>query len=397
MGARVHRLTNFRYQEHHFDSLYVILDQDGSPPILPLLYSTYLCRFGTTLDYQVQRDERNDSRIGTYVEREVKQNTIRAYVYNLAKFLSYLETTKVSHSTPGMHSSSHCSEKFLNFYLNEILAAGINKAASIEAHRSALTAYFNWLDFFGLKPRLELRTYRVTRQAIAEKSTEQHYIQYVTRNNRSKLLTACTTRAEKLMMRMGYEVGLRTSELVGLRLSGKGGLSELIHKLDNTQYDHHEEFAYFLKGKYTKGGVSRWIYFGRTLLNDMKRYLESERAVILEQTNCAEDCFFIRIDPGNEGSPISSEQASRVFRRRSASAGLNPLLSFHDLRHTFATELFHYEVTRNFGRETRSESAALIVVAQRLGHKFTKDGHAPATTTRYIRMRLQMLELELKE
>ncbi|WP_168172470.1 tyrosine-type recombinase/integrase [Cellvibrio sp. PSBB023] len=348
-----------------------------------------------TLDYKVQQDERSDTRMGTYVEREVELTTIRAYIYNLAKFLSYLEATKATHNTPGMHASSSCSEKVVNFYLNEILSDELTKAASIEAHRSALVAYYNWLDSVGLKSRLSLRTYRTTRQIVAEKSDRQQYIQYVTKSGRNKLLAACTTISEKLMMRMGYEVGLRTAELVGLRLSGKGGLAELFPKLDNAKFDHHDEFSYLLKGKYTKGKTSRWIYLSRDLLLEMRRYVESERAAILKMANRTEDCFFVRRDPGNVGMPIGREQASRVFRKRAMIAGLNKLLSFHDLRHTFATELFHYEITRNFGRETRSESAALIVVAQRLGHKFTKDGHAPATTTRYIRMRLQMLELEL--
>jgi integrase len=104
--------------------------------------------------------------------------------------------------------------------------------------------------------------------------------------------------------------------------------------------------------------------------------------------------LFLRTDSRFIGTGIGSEQASRVFRKRSNSAGLNPLITFHDLRHTFATELFHAELAGSDGRETRSESAALIVVAQRLGHAFGKDGHAPSTTTRYIRMRMQMFEME---
>ncbi len=61
---------------------------------------------------------------------------------------------------------------------------------------------------------------------------------------------------------------------------------------------------------------------------------------------------------------------------------------YHDLRHTFATELYHIELIDQAGQETRSESAALIVVQQRLGHA------SESSTKIYIRMRMQMQIIE---
>jgi integrase len=155
-----------------------------------------------------------------------------------------------------------------------------------------------------------------------------------------------------------------------------------------------DQFRYYLEGRYAKGAKSRWIYFDRLLLQDMKRYLETERQWLINQTSRKDPSLFLRTDQRYAGTGIGEEQASRVFRKRADAAGLNALLTFHDLRHTFATELFHAELTAPNGRETRSESAALIVVAQRLGHAIGRDGHAPAVTTKYIRMRMQMLEME---
>jgi integrase len=186
-------------------------------------------------------------------------------------------------------------------------------------------------------------------------------------------LNACETLAEKLMMRMGFEVGLRTSELMGLRISGEKGLLKLIEQLDDNDFSHVNQFGYWLQGRYTKGSKSRWIYFDRLLLQDMKRYVQTERQWLIDQTGSIDDSFFLRIDQRFIGTGIGEEQGSRVFRKRAKSAGMNPLLHFHDLRHTFATELFHAELAGPDGRETRSESAALIVVAQRL--------HSHAVTT----------------
>lgn len=196
------------------------------------------------------------------------------------------------------------------------------------------------------------------------------------------------------MMRMGFDVGLRTSELMGLRTSGKHSFHDLFEQLENTEFNHVERFSYWLQGKYTKGGKSRWIYFERDWLIDMKRYYDTERKWLVNQKGHQDSSFFLRTDQRFAGTGIGEEQASRVFRKRADEAGLNPLMTFHDLRHTFATELFYEEIAGPDGRETRSESAALIVVSQRLGHTIGRDGLAPTVTTRYIRMQLQMLEVE---
>lgn len=393
MSAQVEKLSIF-YHGHALDPLWVIIDQESSPPVLPLLFTTHLALHGIVYESREFTDETSRKRIRSLVDREISDNTIRSYVYCLGQFLSYLDHCREHHQTPGMHASSSCSERFVNHYLNQVMASSLDSYQSLNNHRAALMAYFNWLAYMEICPRLDLRIYRKTRQAMAEKSSKQHYIQYVSRYWRTTLLNTCESLAEKLMMRMGFEVGLRTSELMGLRVSGKANLIDLFQQLDNKDYDHVDQFRYWLDGRYTKGGKSRWIYFQRFLLEDLKRYFETERQWLIDVTGSKDYSFFLRTDRRYKGTGIGEEQASRVFRKRANAAGLNPLLTFHDLRHTFATELFHAELAGPDGRETRSESAALIVVAQRLGHSFGKDGNAPATTTRYIRMRIQMLEME---
>jgi integrase len=385
---------NLSYHTHGLDPLWVILDQYSSPPLLPLLFTTYLSKFGIVYKSREKADETSRKRIKELEEKEVTDKTIRSYVYCLSQYLSYLECCQKRHNTPNMHSSSACSERFVNHYLNQELANKVDSFHSLDAHRSALVAYYNWLSYMEICPSLNLKVYRKTRQLMAEKSNKQHYFQYVSRYSRNSLLTSCETLAEKLMIRMGYEVGLRTSELMGLRLSKNNNLQDLFEQLDNEDHDHVNLFPYRLEGRYTKGSKSRVIYFDRSLLRDMKRYFETERQWIVDQVSSNDRSFFLRTDQRFIGTGIGEEQATRVFRRRANAAGLNPLISFHDLRHTFATELYHAELAGTDGRETRSESAALIVVALRLGHEIGKDGYASPVTTKYIRMRLQMLEIE---
>lgn len=392
MHTIVKKFENYQYQGVPLDPLWVIFNKRWKPPLIPLLFTTFLARFNTVFEIQIfsnsEQRRRTEFRL---IEREIKEKTVRSYVYNLAQFLNYLQEQHTIHDTPDMHSATSCSERFVNHYLNEVLANRLDASRSLGAHCSALTAFFNFCHYMEFGPRMSLRLARKTRQEMAHRNLKPNYIQYVTHDSRRKLLIHCRTLAEKLMMRLGFEVGLRTSELMGLRTRD---LAQLFSQLDAPELAHVERFKYWLKGRYTKGGKSRWIYFDRELLSDMQRYFKSERQRIVDRTKSTDQSFFLRTDANGVGRGISAEQGSNVFRRRADSAGLPPQLSFHDLRHTFATELFHEEQAGLDGRETRSESAALIVVAQRLGHAFTRDGHAPSVTTRYIRMRLQMLELE---
>lgn len=90
----------------------------------------------------------------------------------------------------------------------------------------------------------------------------------------------------------------------------------------------------------------------------------------------------------NKGHCISARLPSDVFSEYAKKLkGLPSKISYHDLRHTFATELYHDELLDDNGSETRSESAALIVVAERLGHSMGKDGYPSSVTIRYIRLR----------
>ena len=390
MFTQVRKIST-EYSGHSLDPLWVILDQQSALILLPLLYTTHMSLNGSV--YEVIGYSEDDETV-QHAEREVSDTTIRSYVYCLARFLDFLELTHINSQTPGLHASNTCTQKFLNHYLNQELASQLNSFHSLELHRSALTAYFNFLTNIGVATPIKLSIHRKTRQSMANRTNKQHYIQYVSTYWRYALLSCCKNLGENLMLRMGFEVGLRTSELMGLRVYNENCITNLFDNLDNKDLDHANRFRYRLEGRYTKGGRSRWIYFDRDLIQDMQRYFRSERKLLAQHREKNDQSFFLRTDQRYKGTGIGPEQGSRVFKRRAIEAGLNPLLSFHDLRHTFATELFHAELQSNDGRETRSESAALITVSQRLGHSIGRDGQAPAVTTRYIRMRIQMIELE---
>ena len=285
MYAQVFKLENFRYNDHEFDILWLILDRYNSPPLLPLLFTTYLCRYGITYRVHEQTDITNRTRTSTLTSHDIEPPTIRKYNYCLSNFLSYLDECKEYKGTPGIHSSMSCSQFFVRHYLNNVLLEKLGSSQSLESNQAALQAYYNWLEYMNICPTLDLKIYRKTRQQMAEKCEKQHYIQYVSRYWRTQLLNHCVTLAEKLIIRMGFEVGLRTSELTGLRISGQNRLTTLFRQLDNAEYNNVDKFRYRLPGRYTKSQKSRWIYFSRQLLLDMKRYFLIYQADIRERNS----------------------------------------------------------------------------------------------------------------
>jgi integrase len=230
---------------------------------------------------------------------------------------------------------------------------------------------------------------------MAEKDDRHKKINYICRKDRVALLEKCKSKRDRLIIRMGYEVGLRASENTGIVLgehkaknNKHSGLFALFDELHENKKKMSFEFT--LNGKYTKGGKTRTIYFSRELLMDMYDYYMTERSVIEKESGIKCMTLFVRSDREGKGFPISSSHASSLFRKlKDKCKHINKAQSYHDLRHSFATELYHSELLNPSGHETRSESAALIVVGERLGHVPGSNA-----TKMYIRLRRVMESLE---
>ena len=392
-------LNNVTIDNAELTDLTILLDDDNNVIILPLMFSVYMNRTGC-IKKVVRKGKKialNYEAVDEVIDSNILDNTIDSYLSHLKSLLFYINKLHKEKGTPSVHNSQLISKNLLNHFLNHILLEEGKSISTIEGYRASFIAYLGFLHYLKIKPSVKLTIYRKTKQQAADNCDVAKSIQYVTKNQRFELLNACNNKAEKLMLRLGYEVGLRTSENCGLKLEKDGNLLALFEQVsrsDNEQF----EFVYYLRGKFTKGKKSRHIYFDKELVLAMKDYYETERNDIIEKTGKDSDMLLLCVANCCLGKDISEEQGSNVFNRlKKRTTFSEKQISYQSLRHTFATELFHEELMSSEGRETRSESAALIVVAQRLGHAFTKDGLAPETTTRYIRMRQQMLQVEQGE
>lgn len=397
-------LSNVSIDKTHIGKLKVFLDAEQNLVVLPLLWSLHLAITGTVFGWKTQgtfhSSKNSFSKRPTSITRSfeispISDSTIELYLGKVFHFLRYLNEIHQLEGTPSVHNTELVSVGIINHYLNVVLPKNIQSVETLITHQAAISAYINFLYALELKDFIPSSTiFRTTHQRVANNDNRAKKINYVARSERAAILQLCKRERDRLVIRMGFEVGLRTMENTGLSLHDfkaknflQPGLLTLFREMNNTP--SKQSFEFTLNGKYTKRGKTRKVYFSRDLLASMQRYYENERASIATSSNTQCSTLFLRSDHSGLGLPISEDHGSNIFHELiSKLEHINKSLSYHDLRHTFATELYHSELLDKEGRETRSESAALIVVAERLGHKST------SMSKNYIRLKQQMLAIE---
>ena len=330
-----------------------------------------------------------------FVVSDIQPETAKNYMSGLFSFLKWLNGLHKKFGTPGVHNTERVTDDVINEYINTYLVDQGKSSETLDSHRSAIHSYYCLLHELGIKPDVpEAHIYPESRKKSHDNQDHEKTISYVTKSERSRLMRACNTKRDRLLLRLGFEVGLRAMENTGLELNDtqnryqvQKGLLSLFRDLEKNK----ETFEYNLKGKYAKYGKSRLIYFSRALLTALKDYYETERAHVIAQSRCNDpDTLIIsNTTTGKDaGKPISKRLATERFREIKRLSGIERHITDHALRHTFGTELYHNELLDENGKETRSGETALIVVQQRMGHA------NPETSLIYIRMRQQMLSME---
>ncbi len=397
-------LKNIELEGAKIEHLYVFSDDAGDVIFLPMLWTVHLACKSTVHEWRIvasfdQSAPGSSSRKANDVIKELKEdsiaeNTVKNYVGHVFKFLKHINKLHKSLKMPSVHRTELVDSEFVNEYLNEVLPKELQSSASLKAHQAAISAYYLFLFSIGISAPIVSTINAKTNQFMAEKDSRPQKINYVSRDERRTLLNSCSCDRDKLILRMGFEVGLRTEENRGLILGehkAKGKKNKgLLALFDELEVNPDKSvFEFVLNGKFTKGGKTRHIYFYRDLLEAMKRYYEKERKNIMQKSGRECETLFVRNDNEGKGMPISAEHASKVFHELLVQhPHMNQSLSYHDLRHTFATEHYHEKIYDEYGHEKGSQNGALESVSWRLGHSYT------TSTIRYVRTEMQMNEIE---
>lgn len=182
-------------------------------------------------------------------------------------------------------------------------------------------------------------------------------------------------RRNRLIVELSFATGMRIDEIAALTLA---------QFLTLKQDPAHGTYPLLLTK--TKGLVPRNVYIPALLYDALKTYVDDERAKAVGSKKCRA-LFVTHADANrNAGSPLSVRSISHAFHEAVMAAGLFKTIrdadnverkiarhTFHDLRHTFAVEM--YSTLKSNG-----ETDPWLKLKVLLGHE-----HLRTTVNTYLR------------
>jgi integrase/recombinase XerD len=247
-------------------------------------------------------------------ERGMADNTVLAYTRDLERFARW------EADGPLRDYLSH----YVEFLRDEKLAP-----PSVARHLVTLKMFYRFL-------RLEERTTESTVELLSSPALWQRIPQVLSPESVDKLLAAPRTTdrfflRDRAILETLYATGSRASEVVGLKME-----------------DMHLESS-FCKC-FGKGSKQRVVPLGRPAIEALKNYLSDLRPRLVQGSPDAPWVFVSRA-----GRSLTREMLWALVKKYVRRAALNPKVSPHTLRHSFATHLL-------------SGGADLRTVQELLGH-----------------------------
>jgi site-specific recombinase XerD len=131
---------------------------------------------------------------------------------------------------------------------------------------------------------------------------------YISQSDIKKLFAAVNNEKHALILKMCYDMGLRVSEVVSLKITDidNGNMQVLVAR--------------------AKGKKDRYVNLPESILDDLRNYYRSYKP---------EKYLF----EGQDGGKYSVRSAQKVFENALKKARINKNVGIHSLRHSFATHL----------------------------------------------------------
>ncbi len=239
------------------------------------------------------------------VERNLSNNTIRAYSIDLRQFSDWLEERQVS-----LLSVDH---RTMRRYLADLDRARYLRT-TINRRLSAIKTFFSWLVDVG---QLESDPLSV----VSGPKQPRHLPQRITTEDVDILLALPDTDTpdglrDQAILELLYASGARISEVAGLRLADVDLSEQQITVMG-------------------KGSKQRIVPVHRLAVKSLRLYLLTARPQLSRASDKPFEAFFL----STRGLPMGADAMRKMFKKYLTKAGFDTSLSPHDLRHSFATDL----------------------------------------------------------
>ncbi len=272
------------------------------------------------------------------VEKGLSKNTIEAYSRDIVKYISFLESGKVS--------ILQAAPSHIVSFLSQLQENGIS-VRSYTRNLVSLRMFYRFLlknGHISIMPTANIDMPKLSKRLPEVLSLEQV----------EALLNAPKTEGhlglrDKAMLETLYATGMRVSELVSIKMN-----------------DLNLQTGYIVA--YGKGSKERITPIGDTAIICIKSYIDSARPALLKQRRC--DYLFISA----RGKRLTRQGFWAIIKRYAMLAGISKdKVKPHAIRHSFATHLLER------GADLRSIQTML--------------GHADISTTQvYTHVRTDMLK-----
>ncbi len=253
------------------------------------------------------------------IERKLSNNTLLSYMYNIDKYLDYLNK-KVNNIT----------EEDIKNFLIQLQDKNISKR-SVAHYLSVIKEYHKFLIINNYVPKNVSENIEGIK--LPKTLPDVLSVEEVDKLLDIKLVTPFDYR-NKAMLELMYATGLRVSEIVDLK----------VNDIDISECSLRS---------ITKGRKERIVPIGEVALNYLELYISKYRNSLKKKYIC--DYLFLN----NHGKKISRVGFFKMLKNILKIKNINKVVSPHTLRHSFASHLLEY------GADIRS-------VQELLGHSDIK-------------------------
>ncbi|MBY0353437.1 tyrosine-type recombinase/integrase [Candidatus Babeliales bacterium] len=257
------------------------------------------------------------------VEKNVSENTLRAYESDLQQLATFWETISSKEK-----NVPHSFDKIMQRYALALFYKKISKP-SLARKLSSMRSFIAYLKTQGVPVTFTFKSPRLDKKLPTTLSVDEIF--YLLDSVDIKELPTKYPYRDKAIFELIYATGVRCSELINIKL------------LD---INHHEQTIRIMG----KGRRERMVLFGNKAQQAVQQYIEEERPAMLH--NQKHDFLFVNC----KGTPITSRSIQRIFEMFRKFLKIDRKLTPHKIRHSFATHLLN-------------EGVNLRVIQELLGHK----------------------------